>query len=263
MKSLTPAQLIKELSSVVDPALADAVVTSYVEMQQRFLAGDWQPTELDGGRLCEAIARAVYQMDSGTVTHSQLPKELCEKIKDDPPQPGRRHNLLQPDRLHICKAIGLVYKFRSSRGPVHISPHYKADFMDSMLIVHAGKWLFAEFLRLAWKKDKEIIAATIAQIVQLEYSLVHELDGVPLVLDESVSAPVEILLLLNHADGNRLQRDVLRSQVKNNTPKAFDTAISRLTRANEVRSTTVLGELALTPKGQKKVIEKIIPSLKV
>jgi hypothetical protein len=263
MKPLNSAQLITELSKIVDPALADAVVTSYVEMQQRFLAGDWQPTELDGRRLCEAVARAVYQMDSGTVTHSQLPGVLCEKIEDDPPQPQRQHNLRQPDRVHICKAIGLIYKFRSSRGSVHISPHYKADFMDSMLIVHAGKWLFAEFLRLAWKKDKEIVAATIAQIVQLEYSLVHELDGVPLVLDESVSAPVEILLLLNHADGNRLQRDVLRAQAKNNTPQAVDTAISRLTRTNEIRATTTPGELALTPKGQKRVIEKIIPSLKV
>lgn len=261
MKPLTSTQLITELSQIVDPILADAVVTSYVEMQQRFLAGDWQPTGLDGGRLCEAVARAVYQMNSGTVTHSQLPGELCEKIEDT--QNLRQHALQQSDRLHICKAISLVYKFRSSRGSVHISPHYKADFMDSMLIVHAGKWLFAEFLRLAWKKDKEIIAATIAQIVQLEYSVIHELEGVPLVLEESVSAPVEILLLLNHADGNRLQKDVLRTQAKNNTPQAVDTAVSRLLKANEIRSTGTPGELALTPKGQKRVIEKIIPSLKV
>ena len=82
-------------------------------------------------------------------------------------------------------------------------------------------------------------------------------------LDESVSAPVEILLLLNHADGNRLQREVLRAQAKNNTQKAFDVAISRLTTANEIRTTTTPGELALTPKGQKRVIEKIIPSLKI
>lgn len=262
MKPLTSAQLITELSKIVDPILADAVVTSYVEMQQRFLAGDWQPTELDGGRLCEAVARAVYQMDSGTVTHSQLPGELCEKI-EDVTNLRQQHNLQHSDRLHICKAIGLVYKFRSSRGSVHISPHYKADFMDSMLIVHAGKWLFAEFLRLAWTKDKEIIAATIAQIVQLEYSLIHELEGVPLVLEESVSAPVEILLLLNHADGNRLQKDMLRAQAKNNTPQAVDTAVSRLLKANEIRTTGTPGELALTPKGQKRVIEKIIPSLKV
>jgi hypothetical protein len=230
-------------------------------MQQRFLAGDWQPTELDGGRLCEAAARATYQLDSGTITHSQLPKELCDKIEDEKNQ--RPHNLSQPDRLHICKAISLVYKFRSSRGSVHISPHYKADYMDSMLMVHAGKWVFAEFLRLAWNKDKAVIAEMISQIVQLEYSLIHELDGAPLVLDPSVSAPVEILLLLNHADGHKLAKVELCNQAKNNTPSAFTVAVSRLLKSNEIRTTAVSGELALTPKGQKRVIEKIIPSLKV
>ncbi len=258
--ALTPKQLVAELSKVIDPAFADAIVESYVEMQKRFLAGDWQPTELDSGRLCEAVARAIYQLDSGTVTHSQLPKDLCEKIEDEKNQ--KQHVLNQPDRLHMCRAIGLVYKFRSSRGSVHISAHYKADYMDSMLMVHASKWIFAEFLRLAWTKDKAVIAETISQIVQLEYSLIHEHDGVPLVLDPSVSAPVEILLLLNHDNEHKLAKEELRAQAKNNTSKALDVAVSRLLASNEIRTTATPGELALTPKGQKRIIEKIIPSLK-
>ena len=257
---LSATQLIAELAKVVDTALADAVVSSYVEMQQRFLAGDWQPSELDGGRLCEAISRALYQLDSGTLTHSQLPKELCEKIEDE--QNLRPRGLDLKDRHHISRAIGLVYKFRSDRGSVHISPKYTADFMDSMLMVHAGKWIFAEFLRLVWKQDKAVIAETIAQIVQLEYSLIHELDGVPLVLESTVSAPEEILLLLNHAEGHKLSKEELSQQAKNNTSTSLTVAFSRLLKSNEIRSTNTTGEVALTPKGQKRVIEKIIPALK-
>lgn len=258
--ALTSKQLICELEKVVDRALAEAIVQSYVEMQQRYLAGDWQPTELDGGRLCEAVARACYQLDSGTITHSQLPKELCEKIEDE--RATRTHALDHADRIFICRAISLVYKFRSSRGSVHISPHYKADYMDSMLTVHVSKWIFAEFLRIAWKKDKTVIAETIAQIVQLEYSLIHELEGIPLVLDHTVSAPVEILLLLNHATAHRLNRDDLGRQAKNSGAKAFAVALSRLLGTNEIRATCTPGEVALTPKGQKRVIEQIIPKLK-
>jgi hypothetical protein len=39
-------------------------------------------------------------------------------------------------------------------------------------------------------------------------------------------------------------------------------AISRLTKSNEIRANGVPGDLALTPKGQKRVIEKIIPKFK-
>ena len=258
--ALSAKQLIAELANVLDASLADFVVASYVEMQQRFFAGDWQPSELDGGRLCEAISRALYQLDSGTVTHSQLPKELCEKIEDE--QNLRPHSLDVKDRHHISRAIGLVYKFRSDRGSVHISPKYTADFMDSMLMVHAGKWIFAEFLRLAWKQDKAVIAETISQIVQLEYSLIHELDGIPLVLESTVSAPEEILLLLNHAEGHKLSKEELTQQAKNNTSTSLTVAFSRLLKSNEIRSTSTPGEVALTPKGQKRVIERIIPALK-
>lgn len=259
--SLSAKQLIQELARLIDPALADATVSSYVEMQQRFLAGDWQPTELDGGRLCEAIARACYQLDTGTITHSQLPNEICEKLEDEPNI--RSHALNIKDRRHIARAISLVYKFRSDRGSVHISPVYTADFMDSMLMIHAGKWIFAEFLRLAWTEDKAIIAETIAQIVQLEYSLIHELDGMPLVLDQTVSAPEEVLILLNHAEGHKLSRTELVKQAKNNNEKSLSVAVSRLLKTNEIRTTSTPGELALTPKGQKRVVEKIIPRVKV
>ncbi len=257
---LTPKQLKTELSAIVDPALAEAIIDSYVEMQQRFLAGDWQPSELDGGRLCEAVARACYQIDSGTITHSQLPGAICEKLEDEKNQ--HTHALAHSDRMHMCRAMSLVYKFRSSRGSVHISPVYSADYMDSMLMVHAGKWILGEFLRLAWTKDKVLIAETIAQIVQLEFSLIHELEGVPLVLDEKVSAPVEVLLLLNHADGHKLTKEQILAQTKNNTSSAVSTAIKRLLNRNEMRTTPTPGEIALTPKGQKRVIEKIIPTLK-
>jgi hypothetical protein len=257
---LTKKQLVIELGNIVDPAFASAIVESYADMQQRFFVGDWKPSELDGGRLCEAISRACYQLDSGTITHSQMPKEICEKLEDKKNQ--NQHNLDPKARRHISRAIMLAYKFRSDRGSVHISPTYTANEMDSMVILQVGKWIIAEFLRLSWNKDQKIIAETISEIIQLEYSLIHELDGVPLILEEKVSAPEEILLLLNHADSHRLNRDRLTELAKNNTPKSVGVAISRLLSTNEIRSTTVSGEVALTPKGEKRVIEKIVPKLK-
>jgi hypothetical protein len=52
----------------------------------------------------------------------------------------------------------------------------------------------------------------------------------------------------------------LLAHAKNNTPSSLATALSRLLAANEVRAGDG-GDLILTPKGQKRVIEKIIPKL--
>ncbi len=92
--------------------------------------------------------------------------------------------------------------------------------------------------------------------------MIHELDGTPLILDQTVSAPEELLLLLNHAEGHKLPKEQLTKLAKNNTDSSITVALSRLTKNNEIRVTGAFGELAITPKGQKRVIEKIIPKFK-
>jgi hypothetical protein len=255
MASLTSPQLIVELSIIVDPNLAKSAVEDYIDMQQRFLAGDWKPTELNGGRLCEAIARCIHQLDVGSVTHSKLPGEICDRLENETVS----HNLAIKDRHHIAKVLRVLYKFRSDRGAVHISPFYSANELDSVLVLHLGKWLFSEFLRLAWNKDRQIIAETIQRIVRLEHSLIHELDGKPLVLATNVTAKEEILLQLNHATGNCLSRNAIRDLV-HQKPANISVAISRMLKDKEVR-TADNGDIALTPIGQKRIFEEIIPKL--
>ena len=246
-------QIIQDLSKFVDPKLAEASVTSYIEMQQRFLAGDWAPAELNGGRLCEAVSRCLLQLDTGRVSHAKLPGEIRDKTLLDE---SLTHALSSKQRRHIAKVIEVVYKFRSDRGAVHISPDYTANFMDSMFVIHAGKWMFAELLNLALKLDRKDVAQIIEQVVALEHTLVHELDGKPLVLAKGISAPEEILLLLNHTSGNRLSRDELR-EYAHQTPANVNTALTRLMKLKQVREH--FGEIVLTPSGQQRVRDEILP----
>lgn len=251
---ITPIELVRQLSAVLDPSLAHAAVESYVEMQQRYLSGDWKPAELDGGRLCEAISRCVLQLDTGTVTHSDLPGAVCDTLENK----KLSHSLSEKDRKHVVKVIRMVYKFRSDRGAVHISPVHSANQMDSMLVLHAGKWVLAELLRLAWNADRQVVGEVISQLVQLEHSLIHELDGKPLVVVKGITAPDEVLLLLNHAPNNRLTRTEIRNQAPNQKPATINVAISRLIASKEIRDAGN-GDVALTPLGQKRVMEVILP----
>jgi hypothetical protein len=251
---LTPEQLIQELSLTLDPDNVRASIDSYVELQQRFLAGDWQPAELDGGRVCEGVARCLLQLDQGTVTHRHLPGKVAEALRNQ----ATSHRLSRQEREHALKVIETVYKLRSDRGPVHISPSYTANYMDSMLVLHGSKWLLAEFLRLAWNKDLAVLAEVISQLVQLEHSLIHELDGKPLVLAKGIPAPEEVLLLLYWAPGNRLSRGELRTYASNHRPQNVALAITRLINTKDIRSASN-SELALTPNGQLRIHQVILP----
>jgi hypothetical protein len=255
--SISRASLESDLGTIVSPALAKQLVSSYVEMQQRYFNGDWKPAELDGGQFCEAIARALYQVDTGNPT-TELPGKVSEYLLDKVKTPGP-HKLDRKDRDHFCRVLQTTYKFRSDRGVAHISVNYTANYADASLIVMEVKWMFAEFLRIAWNSDRNKIAAIIEAITQLEHPLVHELDGKPLVLSTGLSAAEEVLVLLSRSAGGRLTRDELKAYVKN-TANAVSTAISRLTSSREVRVSDA-GEIVITPTGERRVREVIIPRL--
>lgn len=254
---LTPEQLKQDIAGVVDPALSKQLVDSYTKMQQRYYAGDWQPSELDGGQFCEAVARALYQLDTGTTTAS-LPGDIIGFLRSkSPPSP---HLIVETkDRDHFCRVLQTTYKFRSDRGVAHISDTYTANQMDATLIIANVKWMFAEFLRLVWKKDQSEIVTIIESIIQLEHPLIHELDGKPLVLTNQLTASEEILVLLQHAMSGRLTRSELREAIYKDQ-STISKAIAQLSTNKEVRISDA-GEIVMTYLGQKRVHEEIFLKL--
>lgn len=254
---MTPESLAQELAKVVDISFAREAISAYIEIEQRFIAGDWSPAGLNGGRLCEAVARGIYQLDTGQVNHSLNPGGVTDYLIR---QKNASHLLDTSDRVGISRAIDSIYKIRSDRGFVHISPKHDANYMDSMFVLHGAKWILSEFLRIAWTSDKQVIGEVIASIAQMETALVHEMDGEPLVLASSMTVAEEVLILLNHASQNRLSRSDIGKYASGRSSGSISTALSRLMDAREIRPVGK-SEYALTPTGQKRVREIIIPKL--
>jgi len=78
------------------------------------------------------------------------------------------------------------------------------------------------------------------------------------VLPRGISAPEEVLLLLQHAPNNRYTRAELRQYAANQKPQTVSVAVSRLLKEKDLRVAD--GDaVALTPNGRKRVMETIIP----
>jgi hypothetical protein len=254
---IAPDQLKRDIAASVDASLAEQLVDSYTKMQQRYYAGDWGPAELDGGQFSEAVARAIYQLDTSTITHDLLPGLISDQLRSKSSLVP--HKLDAKDRDHFCRVLQTTYKFRNDRGVAHISPTYTANHLDATLIVANVKWMFAEFLRLAWKKDRTEVVAIIESILQLEHPLIHELDGQPLVLTNLLNTSEEVLVLLQHSLSGRLTRSELRQSIHRDQ-STISKAISRLSSNKELRISST-GEVVITPLGKKRVYEDIIPKL--
>lgn len=250
----TPERLQQELSTIIDPFFAEQLASSYIEMMQRFYSGDWKPSELDGGQFCEAISRAFYQIDTGTILND-LPGKVIDQIKNK----SISHKFSGTDRNHFCSVVDIVYRFRNQRGIAHISPTHNANHMDAMFVIANVKWMFAEFLRLAWNKDRNEVAEIIESIIRLEHPLICEIDGHLLVLSTSLSAADEILMLLQHSMPGSVSRAELKESILKDQ-STISRAIIRLISEKKILANSA-GDLVVTPLGQRYVHEEIIPRL--
>src|SRR5258707_1337343 len=116
--------LVSQLSPPLDNFLATQLVDEFVSLERRFVQRDWEPAELDGGQFCEILARILYHLDSGNPNLSKQFDDCLRYIEND-----QAAHAISPrsDAIHLAKILRVVYKFRSQRGSVHISPSYSPN----------------------------------------------------------------------------------------------------------------------------------------
>ncbi|WP_334826646.1 hypothetical protein [Nostoc sp.] len=89
-------------------------------MERRYIQRDWEPAELDGGQFCEILARILYHFDSSNLNQSKPLDDCLRYIENE----HVTHTMKsRHDALHLARVLRTVYKFRSQRGAVHISPN--------------------------------------------------------------------------------------------------------------------------------------------
>jgi hypothetical protein len=132
---MTSAELTAALAAAVDPQLAEQLIDEAVSLEEAFLLRKWKYSELDGGRFTEVAARLVYSIDSSNLSRTRSFDDCAKYVENDQVQ----HAF--PERqaaIHIMKVLRAIYKLRSQRGAVHVSPTYTANEIDSRLIVECS-----------------------------------------------------------------------------------------------------------------------------
>lgn len=260
MALIDKARLLAELSPPFDPLLCSQLLDEFISAESRFIQRDWEPAELDGGQFCEILARICYHIDSGVLNQNKDFDSCCGFVENE----QVKHKYAQRrDLLHIVKVIRTVYKFRSQRGAVHISPSYGPNHMDSKLVIECVRWAMNETLRLFWKGDREAVAKAIRELLQFDVPCVGVFDGALLVQRTDLTAEEEILVLLHFAG----EQGFSRSEIGKAAYRDSSTVTKTLQRLTAPASRQVVplgnGRYRLTDLGSKRVREQLAKKLLV
>ncbi|MDF3154383.1 hypothetical protein P3C58_20600 [Mesorhizobium sp. XAP10] len=250
MGLIEKSKLVRELSPPFDHLLCTQIVDEFISAERRFIQRDWEPAELDGGQFCEIAARIYYHIDSGNLSHTK-PFDDCVKYLENDQVPhaiSPRH-----DALHVGRVLRTVYKFRSQRGAVHISPNYGPNHMDARLIVECIRWVMNETLRIFWRGDREQVARAIRELLQFDVPCIGLFEDVILVQRTDLTAEEEILVLLHYAGEIGFSRTEIGKAAKR-APSTVTTTLQNLSSPT-VRQIVKIGSgnYRLTGLGSKRI----------
>jgi len=251
--------LLSRISPPLDALLAEQLLAEFISLERRFVLRDWEPAELDGGQFAEVLARALYHVDSGTLNRTKDFDKCLTWIEDSSNQHLQKVNPHRP-LLHLAKVLRTIYKFRSQRGAIHITPTYSANQLDSKLMIEAVRWLMAEVLRLFAQSTPEQAASMIREVLEFDVPCIGKFEEVLIVQRTDLKPEEELLVLLHYAGEKGFTRNEL-GKYACCSPASITRSIQALQAAGCRQVVQVANRFRLTDLGSKRIREHLAEKL--
>lgn len=234
------------INAGVPAELAREILESFSEAKRRFHLADYMPNAVAGGRFSEAVLRLLDWTITGSYAPLAEPKFKAETIiKRLADSPTGSHS--ESVRLHIPRAIRVIYDIRNKRNTAHLSDGINPNTQDASLVVSTMSWILAELVRLHHSVSAHEAQAIIDRLVTRDVPMIQVFDGQPRLL-KAVGASDHVLILLYWAGQERVSKAVLAGWL----PPSMRTNLTRTLNnlhakrlihfANLAAELTILGE---------------------
>lgn len=219
--SLSPTDALGNLPA----GLRSELLTAFNSVIDNFRAERWEPSELNGGKLCEIVYTILRgHVDGSFPARAKKPRrfdQACRDLEQADPKLFSRSV-----RVHIPRVLIALYEVRNNRGVGHVGGDVDPNHMDAVWVVATAKWLLSELVRMFHDLTVSEAAEIVEALTERTIPIVWEVGNVRRVLDPSLSMKDKTLLLLytlpraateqelvawtEHSNASVFRRDVLR-----------------------------------------------------
>lgn len=183
--------------SVLPSALRNDLLNAFNEIVNNYREHRWEPSELNGGKLCEAA----YTICKGWLEGGNYPPR-ADKPSRFPDKCWEMASVYQqvPDsrsaRILIPRMMIGLYDVRNNRGVGHAGAEVDPNHMDATAVLYTSKWLVAELVRLLHALTTEEATAVVDSLIQREVAWVWTHGDKKRVLQNGLTWKEQTLLLL-------------------------------------------------------------------
>lgn len=188
-----------KLLASLPSGLRDELLKSYAGILRNYRERRWEPSELNGGKLCEVIYSILDGYVSGTFPQaSSKPRNMVEACRS-------LENAIaafpRSVRIQIPRMLTALYEIRNNRGVGHVGGDVDPNHMDATCVVEMSKWLISELVRVFHNVSTEEASASVDALIERTIPLVWKAGDNYRVLDPKMSMGDRTLLLLYRSQG--------------------------------------------------------------
>jgi hypothetical protein len=207
-----------ELLAAVPESLRSELISAYGEIVRNFRERRWEPTELDGGKLCEIAYTILKGYIDGTYpARAAKPSNMldaCRALE----QAGSQYP--RSVKIQIPRMLIALYEVRNNRGVGHVGGDVDPNHMDAVCVVEMSKWVMSELVRLFHDVPTELASRTVDALVERTLPVVWKVGDNLRVLDTSLCMRDKTLVLLYHSRGAIGERDLVQ-WVEHSNPSVY------------------------------------------
>jgi hypothetical protein len=182
------------------------LLKAYNKITTNYRENRWEPSELNGGKLCEIIYSILDGYTSGTYpARSSKPANMAVSCQQLANRTGYPYSV----RIHIPRLITTLYDVRNHRGVGHVGGEVDPNLMDATLVLGLSKWLMAELVRIFHNVDTATAEDVVAALTERQVPLIWTIDGKKRVLNHELSMKNKTLLILYSSVGGVTEKDLL------------------------------------------------------
>lgn len=234
----------------------NSAVGHYQGMVDEFQLGSWENSIAKGGKLVEAVLKALWDFVGETVPTGKHFKAgtIIDGLGNKPA------TFDDTVRLTIPRACRLVYDVASNRGGRHDAGEVDPNEMDASLVVATASWILAEMLRFSQKGVMAVgeVVSLIGSLNQRKFPFTEDIDGRLYFSLKGLSARDVELLTLWRIHPNRMSKDDLIAAAKRHGNSEANGRVG-LSRLYKVVDDDGQGNLRLLLSGVEEA-EKLIKS---
>jgi hypothetical protein len=258
MTTAASGSSLTSVLGVLPPQLRAELVDSFNNIAKNYRERRWEPSELNGGKLCE-VAYSIIKghVDGSYPKRAIKPKNMIDACKALESATSAPRSI----RIQVPRMIVALYEIRNNRNVGHVGGDVDPNHMDALCVLQISKWIVAEIVRVLHEVDVNEAAELVEALVERETPLIWEVGGVRRVLDTSLSMRDKTLLLLHASEGPLAERDLVTWIEHTNASVYRRDVLRKAHKARLVEYDQPVGFVTISPRGIELVEDDILPGL--